>query len=151
MADNAFQVATAALTTVELALKLYKEISAFISKAKRVKEIANGLTSKAEELQIVLAHITLTLQFREKQFETEVERQIWKGVKSILKNWRQSMRTFKSDVRKLQLGSDGGKTWVDKAQWVLQHDRMSPIILGLEADMTTRVLLLSTQMQCLQL
>jgi hypothetical protein len=150
MAD-AFQAATAAFTTIELALKLYKEISTFISKVKRVEETANGLTSKAEELQIVLSQITLTLKFREKQFETEVEKHIWKGIERILKSWRLSMHTFKSDMRKLRVGSDGKMTWLDKAQWVLQHNRMSPIILGLEADMSTRLLLLSTQMQHLQL
>jgi hypothetical protein len=150
MAD-AFQAATAVFTTIELVPKLYKEISTFISKVKRVKETANGLTSKAEELRIVLAHITLMLKFREKQFETEMEKDIWIGIEHILKSWRRSMHTFKSDMRKLRVGSDGEMTWLDKAQWVLQHDRMSPIISRLEADMSTRLLLLSTQMQHLQL
>jgi hypothetical protein len=150
MADG-FQAATAAFSTIELAFKLYKEISTFISKVKRVEETANGLTSKAEELRIVLAHITLMLQFREKEFENEREKETWKVIERILKIWRLSMDRFESAMSELRVDSDGERNWLDNARWVLRHDRMSPIILGLEAEMSRRVALLSTQMQCLQL
>jgi hypothetical protein len=136
---------------IELVFKAFKEISTFISKVKRVEETANGLASKAEELQIVLAHITLTLELREKQFETETEREIWRGVELILGNWHRSMDTFKSNMSKLRVDSGKEMNWLEKTQWVLQHNRMSPTILGLEADMSTRSRLLSTQMQNLQL
>jgi hypothetical protein len=150
MADP-FQAPTTVLKTIDLILKLFKEIPAFISKVKRVEATANGLTSKAEGLQTVLVHTGLTLEFREKQFETEAEKKIWIGIELILENWRQYLDTFKSNMLKLRIGSDGKMTWLDKTQWVLRHDRMSPIILGLEADMSTRFWLLSTEMQSLQL
>jgi hypothetical protein len=118
---------------------------------KGVEETANELTLKAEELQTVLRQISRMPQYREKQFENEMEKETWKVIKCILKIWRRSMDRFESAMSELRVDSDGEKNWLDKARWVLQHDRMSPIFLELEADMSRHVMLLSTQMQFLQL
>jgi hypothetical protein len=151
-----FQVFASALTTIEVALKLYRSLSTFVVKAQNAPKTAKGLVADAQRLRGTLYMVHLTLQVREYQLKSEepttAERYIWRNIRESLYSWKQTLRHFKREMNGLTISAEGQHmSWVDKCLWQLRHGRKDPTLQSLQGSMMDCIAQLSLSMHCLNL
>ena len=150
------QVFASALTTVELALKLYRSLSTFAGKVQHAPKAAKGLIAKAQRLRgtLYMVHLTLQVwicQLRDRK-PTVAEQCIWRNIETSLAYWKRTLRRFKREMNELSIVAEGQRmSWVEKTWWQLKHERKDPILQSLQGSMVDCIAQLSLSLQCLNL
>ena len=153
-----FQIAASALTTIELALKLYQTLSIFVTKARKAELSARELVAKGQRLRETLYMVQITLDARQSQIDegrlelTNVEACIWTSIKKGLQRFLRTLKRFKIEMKRLNAGGRReSMSWVDKTLWQLRRDRRDPTLIRLQNDMVDFTAELSLSMQCLNM
>ncbi|KAF2839530.1 hypothetical protein M501DRAFT_718885 [Patellaria atrata CBS 101060] len=147
------QVFASAATTIELALRLYKSLATFVAKARNADRIEKSLFAKTVSLRQTLFMVHITLRTRRGQIEgeepTRAESCVWMNLNDSLKSWENTIRNFKTEMRKLKVTSNGKMTWIDKVLWALKYDRRNPNLMDFSRDLSDHIAELSLSLQCL--
>lgn len=135
-----FQVVGGALATVDLALKLYKEITRFRIRVRHADEAGKEMSQKIHGLTTTLGDVHSALKCRQDQLEKsgrepdEGEVRVYKNIRRSLVGMTMSLRKFNHELELLDNGRDleQSRKWIDRAIWQLKLDKTQPLFRRLE-------------------
>lgn len=153
-----FQVVGGALATVDLALKLYKEITRFRIRVRHADEAGREMSEKIRGLTTTLGDVHSALKCRQDQVEKsgrqpdEGEARVYKNIRRSLVGMTLSLRKFNRELEILDNGRDidAKRKWIDRAIWQLKLDKTQPLFRRLEDAANDRRKELSLSVAALQ-
>lgn len=154
---EAFQLVASGFTVAEVALRLYRNLSTFVERAKNADGTTTELAIKFGRLRKTLYSIHVTLAARRRQLEKRrpepEEEDIWLNISEALDGWSKVLEDFKDEILSLNPRVQGSATldWVDKTLLQLRLDRRAPILGRLEKAIETHMNELSLMLSCLDM
>ena len=154
---DAFQVAGAALAVADLALKIYRELSTFIERAKTADDTTRDLIFKVKRFRKTVYIVHATLIGREEanlaEYESREERKIRANIFESLEGWNQTLSELKTGIERLRLTprKDPALDWIGKTLLQLKLDRKVPWISKLETAINSHMDEISLSLNCLQM
>ena len=156
MAD-AFQAAAAAIAVAELALKIYKELSTFVTRARNADDTAEKLRTKVDRFCNLTNTVRLTATHRQvvrfKEFQHWKENTIWSNIHDSLKEWSDVLDEYKVEIAHLRSkpSHHSSVPWIEKTLKQLELDRKAPQIERLESAIESHIDEISLSLNSLQM
>ncbi|KAI9760164.1 MAG: Ankyrin-2 [Geoglossum simile] len=147
-------VVASAATLAELSLKIYQNLSKFITEAGEADVAARDLQSRINRLHKTTDTVWSTLRYRAKQADAgqlaREEVEIWETIRESLNTCERSLQKFENALEGLSNGSES-LGWLKKALLQLKMERKNPTIAKLETTVDTHLQMMQVSLACLQI